>query len=139
MKPTKRALLTFITSACLFMPAVGFAQGVYTTYATRITQRLDRAQGLKRGATPVPISIRYPDYPYEMERAGVAGKVIAEFTVTADGQVQDIKVLEAQHPEFSDAVLAAMKTWRFHPLEKMGPGYPSPIRIVAMIDFEIPE
>ncbi len=141
MKLAKCSLLLLLASACLLMPVAGFASGgIYSTYATRITQRLDRAPGLKRGATPVPIfSLRYPDYPSDMERAAVTGNVTVEFTVAADGQVQDIKVQKATHAEFSEPVLTAMKTWRFHPLEKMGPGYPSPIRIVAKIDFEIPE
>ncbi|MDQ5979060.1 MAG: periplasmic protein TonB [Verrucomicrobiota bacterium] len=139
MKPATRSLLVLLTCSCLFMPVAGFAKGLYTTYATRITQRLDRAPGLKRGSTPVPISIRYPEFPSEMERAGVAGSVSVEFTVTADGQIKDVKVEKATHTEFAEAVLAAMKTWLFHPLGKMGPGYPSSIRLVAKIDFELPE
>lgn len=140
MKPAKRSLLVLLTCACLFIPVAGSAnQGFYSSYATRITQRLDRAPGLKRGATPVPISLRYPDYPTDMERAGVGGSVSVEFTVSADGQVQDIKMEETTHSEFSEAVLGAMKAWRFHPLVKNGPGYPSPIRLVTKIDFEIPE
>lgn len=140
MKLINRYLLFLLTGACLLLPAVGFAQGFYTTYATRITQRLDRAGGLPRGATPIPISsLRYPEYPHDMERAGMNGSVTVEFTVAADGQVQDTKVQKATHAEFSESVLTAMKTWRFHPLAKMGPGYPNPIRLVARIDFELPE
>jgi TonB family protein len=139
MPSTRRVSFPLLAAVLLLTPVAGFAQGIYNTYATRITQRLDRASGFKRGQTPVPTSIRYPEYPGEMERAGLAGKVVAEFTVTADGQVQDIKVIEASFPEFSAAVVATVKTWRFHPLSKMGPDYPNPIRIVAKVDFEIPE
>jgi protein TonB len=54
-----------------------------------------------------------PQYPFALEASGVTGKVMLRFVVTAQGEVRDIAVLSATHPEFGRAASAALERWRF--------------------------
>lgn len=54
-----------------------------------------------------------PDYPQALRNQGVTGQATIEFIVSADGAVNEAKVVTATHPEFGDAALAAVKLWQF--------------------------
>ena len=73
---------------------------------------LDRAVVLR---TPVA-----PLYPAELKTAGVAGEVLAEFTVDRDGAVQDVKVLHSSRREFEGPSIEALQQWKFSPGEHGG-------------------
>ena len=63
-----------------------------------------------------PIVRIQPQYPQKAARNNIEGWVLVEFTVTARGTVEDIKVLDSKPPRIFDraAVRAVMK-WRFKP------------------------
>lgn len=54
-----------------------------------------------------------PDYPAAMRGRGVAGRVVVELEVGADGAVHDPKVIESAGPDFDAAALAAAARLRF--------------------------
>lgn len=64
-----------------------------------------------------------PEYPKEMQRAGLTGEVRVQFIVNADGSVVDPKILYSTHPDFAGATLGAVSQWRFAswPLEGDNP------------------
>ncbi len=69
---------------------------------------VDRDYALLRSAVP--------EYPRRASRRGIEGHVILEFTVTASGHADDIRVIEA-HPRgmFDAAAIAAAREFRFAP------------------------
>ncbi len=57
-----------------------------------------------------------PKYPLMAQRRGIEGHVKVLFTITADGRIDDIQVLDSSPPRmFDSAVRQAMDTWRFEP------------------------
>lgn len=68
---------------------------------------------LSEGAQPV--------YPPAAKEAGIEGEVTLIYTVTASGHVEDVRILEADPAEvFDAAALAAVRTWRYRPLQQGG-------------------
>lgn len=86
---------------------------------------------LSEGAQPV--------YPPAAKEAGMEGEVTVVYTVTASGEVEDIRVLEADPAEiFDDAALAAVRTWRYRPLRQDG----EPVvleNVVSTLKFRLEE
>lgn len=62
-----------------------------------------------------------PEYPAEAATAGIEGFVTLEFTITENGRVADIVVLEAV-PEtiFVDSAVHALSNWLFKPATSHG-------------------
>lgn len=72
-----------------------------------------------RRVTPVAISTPQPDYPAEALRSKITGYVEVQITIGRDGQVSDVKVLNARpRGTFERSVLAAVRSWRFQPLDE---------------------
>lgn len=63
---------------------------------------------------PVPIATVAPNYPRQAKMNGVEGTVVVKYTVTETGAVTDIRIVRGP-AELRDAVLEAMRTWRFRP------------------------
>jgi TonB family protein len=78
------------------------------------------ADGTMPEYSPAPIYFVEPVYPYERLLAGEGGSAAVEFTVSASGEVRDVKLREASHPEFGDALVAAVRSWAFDPAVKDG-------------------
>lgn len=57
-----------------------------------------------------------PQYPPRALRAGIEGSVTVEFTIATDGSVKEPEIISAD-PEniFNDAVLRAIRRWKFEP------------------------
>ena len=74
-----------------------------------------------------------PEYPAEMEAAGLAGLVRVRFVVDSTGRIDmsTAKILEKTNEAFGHAVLAAMPSMRFRPA-MMGP---KAVRQLAEQDF----
>jgi TonB family protein len=51
-----------------------------------------------------------------------------EFVVAPDGTPQGIQVVKSTHPEFADAAVNAVKTWKFTPAQKNGQYAPVKMR-----------
>jgi protein TonB len=62
---------------------------------------------------PVATSRVAPRYPSELKRAGVVGTALLRFVVDSRGEVTDIEVVSATHPEFGVAAAEAMRRWAF--------------------------
>ena len=61
-----------------------------------------------------------PVFPYERLLAGDEGQARVRFTLAPDGAVTGATVLEATHPDFGGALVAAVETWRFTPAAAAG-------------------
>jgi TonB family protein len=66
-------------------------------------------------ADVLPLVRIAPDYPAEAVRQGLEGRVILEFTITAEGTTKDISVVESSSPLFEQPAIAALDRWRYMP------------------------
>jgi TonB family protein len=85
---------------------------------------LEPAQELLPAQLPVaPPQLTFspdPDYPAELEERKLAGQVVLEFTVDADGTAHAPKVLWATHAAFVSEALRTLEKYRFEPA-RQGP------------------
>jgi RNA polymerase sigma factor (sigma-70 family) len=56
-----------------------------------------------------------PKYPQEMHESGATGEALISFVVTPEGRVTDLQAVEATHPDFGEAAIAAIEQWEFSP------------------------
>jgi protein TonB len=61
-----------------------------------------------------------PEYPFEMKRNGVAGDVLVEFIVDANGAVRDAHAVRSSQREFEASAVRAVSKWTFRPGQKGG-------------------
>jgi protein TonB len=77
------------------------------------------AGGSDRG--PVPQVRIDPDYPPQAKDRGIEGWVLFSYTVTKEGRVKDIVIVDSQPKGLWDrATLRAVANWRFQPALKDG-------------------
>lgn len=79
------------------------------------------------GGSPAPI------YPDSLWRAGVAGRVVAEFVVDSVGLVEpeSLRIVSATQPYFAPAVTAALRDAVFRPAVLAG----KPVRQIVLLPF----
>lgn len=111
------------------LPSIGPAE---TTSSSRSSRRIDGLPSLRAGTGPlgpsrggpgfgamdgelVPMARVEPLYPRLAESRGLEGRVLVEFTVTADGSVSGASVIESTDRLFEDAALAAVARFRYQP------------------------
>ncbi len=82
---------------------------------------------------PVVTEQSPPDYPSAMRRAGLDGKVLVTLIVSAAGRPEQVQLVEATHPLFAEAAVAAVWHWRFKPALKNG--LPVPSQFTLPIEF----
>ena len=77
-----------------------------------------------------------PQYPHAAKRKGITGVVEVKALVGADGRVQSVSVTKA-NPKgvFEDAVIMAVRNWRFKPGVKDGQDVPT--WVVFPVRFEL--
>ncbi len=77
-----------------------------------------------------------PKYPRDAAEGKVEGSVHMQFTVDAQGRVQDVSVISSE-PEnvFDAAAVASVKEWRFNPA--LQDGEPAPVETRQTIHFEL--
>lgn len=68
----------------------------------------------------VPVRTAPPEYPMELRRERVSGRVIVTFTVNEKGDVVDPAVVKSTRTEFERPALAAVKRWKFKPARENG-------------------
>lgn len=61
-----------------------------------------------------------PNYPPELRKQEITGRVLVAFTVLADGRVTNVRVEQSTNPAFDQAALSAVRQWRFEPGQKGG-------------------
>jgi len=62
-----------------------------------------------------------PEYPARARRKGISGTVVVRFLVLPSGEVKGSSIFvesSSGYPELDDAVIDALKRWRFEPLPK---------------------
>lgn len=59
-------------------------------------------------------------YPSNLRDAGVGGRVVAQFVVTAEGRVESssIRIISAAHPQLGEQTRRAVADFRFRPAQK---------------------
>lgn len=104
---------TPLVSACLLMLVTTLIWQLPAA-ATQASQAEAQTADLAQDITPI-VRIN-PSYPAEAAAAGIEGFVEVSFVVNARGETEQVQVLRSQ-PEntFDDAVIAAVKRWRYAP------------------------
>ena len=70
---------------------------------------------------PVPLYTPAPSYPQKAKRKRLETKVVIKMIVTADGKVQQARIVQGEHLDvFSKPALAAISKWRFSPAKLHG-------------------
>lgn len=91
--------------------------------------------GLPEGHAILLIAVQ-PVYPQSLLRRGIEGHVVVEFTVTAEGTVANVIVLESSHRGFEANAIQAAERMKFKP--RVVSGKPIPVSGVRkMFRFEI--
>jgi protein TonB len=86
----------------------------------------------------VPLYRTSPLYPPRAMRAGLNGVVLVEFVITPQGLVHSATIVRADPPEvFDNAVLTAVKKWKFKP--KIVGGRAVPRRARQEVRFSLPK
>lgn len=103
--------------------------------AAGITAAEDAAQGVLT-RPPAVAEQAVPEYPEEAKAKGISGEVVLELDVSAEGEVQDARVVRPGGNGFDDAALAAARRLRFSPAEI--DGKPSAVTIEYRFRFDAP-
>ncbi|HUF12375.1 MAG TPA: TonB family protein [Longimicrobiales bacterium] len=86
--------------------------------ATYTANAVDRVAELRnRGDVATTMRRLYPSH---LRDAGVGGRVVAQFVVTADGRVDagSIRIISAAHPQLGEQTRRAIADFRFRPAQK---------------------
>jgi TonB family protein len=76
-------------------------------------------------------------YPAAARRLGMEGTVAVSFVVSEEGEALDARVVESAGDLLDAALLAAVRTWRYHPAESNG--VKVRVRIVERQSFPLPD
>lgn len=82
---------------------------------------------------PRPIKMVPPVYPTLASKARVSGTVVLEATLTAEGNVEEIRVVSG-HPLLVEAAIACVKQWQYEPT--LLNGSPVAVILTAKVRFE---
>ncbi len=75
-----------------------------------------------------------PDYPSAAKKDGIAGSVDLEVTVSVQGAVEDVTVIQATPPDmFEKPALAAVRKWKYDP--RFVDGLPSQAHLKVHLEF----
>ncbi len=75
-----------------------------------------------------------PDYPRQAARAGFAGWVELQFTVSPNGKVEEAEVIDSSSKIFHREALVALQGWEFKPVEVGGQA--APVRAQLRFTFQ---
>jgi len=95
------------------------------------------AGGLVGIVIPRPLFSPKPRYTPDAMRARISGKVTMAATVSPDGSVQDVVLLQSLDPKhgLDQAAIETAQAWRFTPGTRAGE--PVAVRIVIELDFNL--
>ena len=82
---------------------------------------------------PRPLKMVPPIYPPLASRARVSGTVVLEATLTAEGTVEEIRVVSG-HPLLLDAAITCVKQWQYEPT--LLNGVPVSVILTAKVHFQ---
>ncbi len=92
-----------------------------TRWLHDISVRVSLTSRLRDGLQEFPWATRQamPEYPARWRAEGVTGEARLRFTVSATGELSQLRVVAASQKEFGEAALAAVKTWTYrHGLDR---------------------
>jgi TonB family protein len=69
---------------------------------------------------PKHVSGAYPTRPEQAQKMRMTGTVVVEMVVTEAGHTTDLQVTRSATPVLDDAVLKALRQWRFEPAREKG-------------------
>lgn len=72
---------------------------------------------------PVLVVKVQPEFPEEAKEKGIYGEVVVEGTTNKKGEVVKVKVLKGAHELLNEAVIAAVKQWKYELPEYKGKTY----------------
>jgi TonB family protein len=78
---------------------------------------------------PRKISGEDAPYPEPARKLKLRGTVRIEMTITTRGEPVDLRVVESAGETLDDAVLAAVRTWRYAPADKNGVKVQTRVRV----------
>lgn len=87
------------------------------------------ASDLNQPSPPEMRSGRDPDYPRAVRQRGLGARVLMYTHLTSEGRVRCIEGVVLSYKEVNDAVVEAVRTWRFTPSRLNGADVPSAIMI----------
>jgi len=118
------ALLALVVATALLVAAPTRAGTDHVAHASEADERI------------IPIVRINPNYPRAAAENQVEGFVTAEFTITENGSVADIVVLESEPADvFNQVATDALAKWRFKPWIKDGTALP--FRATMTIEFAL--
>jgi len=82
---------------------------------------------------PRPVKVVPPIYPPLASRARVSGMVVLEATLTAQGTVEEIRVISG-HPLLIEAAITCVKQWQYEPT--LLNGIPVAVILTAKVRFD---
>jgi TonB family protein len=69
----------------------------------------------------LPLVTVAPEYPAAAQAAGISGRCMVEFTVTAAGTTRDVRPVDCDPPgAFESAAVAAARQFKYRPRERSG-------------------
>jgi protein TonB len=101
-------------------PAPAFDRPVRPTRATLRVRVPDPSPRVETATAPVQIENAPPPYPAAARRRGIEGEVVVEIEVRADGTCGEASLVECTSPLFGEAVLSAVRGWKFLPAHQDG-------------------
>ncbi len=84
------------------------------------------------GSLSAPTRLDVPQYPPEARAAGIAGAVLVDVVIDANGHVTDARIVRSI-PLLDEAALAAVRNWQFAPT--LVNGAPVPVRMTVTVNF----
>jgi RNA polymerase sigma factor (sigma-70 family) len=85
---------------------------------------------------PHPTRQIAPVYPLAMRLDEVPGEAVIDFIVDTEGNVVEATVAKSTDPAFTDAALAAVRSWKFTPGKKAGQPVNTRMRLPMTFTFE---
>ena len=76
-----------------------------------------------------------PDYTEEARRRGIAGDVVLEIVVKADGGVGQVRVLQGLGSGLNERAVDAVRQWRFAPARRYGT--PVDVLVEVAVEFKL--
>lgn len=86
----------------------------------KLDQMTARHVATLQDSNPQPLLVVTPEYPEALRKAGQRASAVVTMRITPQGSVQDPRIDRASDPAFGEAVLAAVRQWRFLPQVKAG-------------------
>jgi TonB family protein len=123
-------MLLFFTwiFAILAPPMISGDQAAPLQYPQRERPKLMLAQAKRTGYVA-------PTYPRKALEEGLSGSVTVDFIIDAKGEPTELRIADAQPSGvFDQAVLDAVKHWRYEPF--MVDGVPTPVPNRAVLRFD---